>query len=135
MRESLILLAFAAALSICAPRPLRRARWPTRAPRLAITVWLGLSVATLAGMLAAALAAATALPPVSHGIADLLRACLHGYRVDLHLPIHIAIAGGLGTVSTLLLPGWVAGNVLRLLRTNARTRRRHLRLLSLTAHP
>jgi hypothetical protein len=32
-----------------------------------------------------------------HGVADVVRACLHRYRVDLHLPVH-TIAGAPGSL-------------------------------------
>jgi Zn-dependent protease with chaperone function len=130
MRESVLMVGFVVALSLVAPRGLHRAEWVQRAPRLAIAVWLCLGAAAMGAVLAAGLVAALALPPVNHGVADLLRACLHRYEVELPLSSG-TIVGAVGALIALTLPAWVAGRMTGLLRSRARTRRRHLAMLAL----
>jgi Zn-dependent protease with chaperone function len=132
MHEFLVLVGFVVVLSLAPPWALRRARWVWWAPRLAITVWLSMAAATMGAMLAAAFVAALALPPVSHGVADLLRACVHRYRVDLEVSAD-TLVGVAGAITALALPGWVLGRVTHLLRLRTRARRRHRDLLLLAA--
>ena len=135
MRESVILIGFVTMLSTAAPRLLRHARWPDRAPRVGIAVWLGLSGAAVAGMFAASLAAALALPPVNHGVADLLRACLHLYHVDFDLAAPGTVIGAAGAVMVVALPTWILARVIGVLRSAGRARRRHLGMIALAAQP
>lgn len=59
MNDALALIGYAAVLGVVAPIALRRAAWVTRAPRLAVGMWLALSASWLLSLALAGLAMTT----------------------------------------------------------------------------
>jgi Zn-dependent protease with chaperone function len=129
-----VLLAYAALLGVGAPRLLRGASWPERAPRLAICLWQALSASVLAAATLAGLALAVPSARISGDLAELLRACVMSLRASYATPGGAAIAGAGLTVTTVLLlrVGYCAtGGLLR----GSRARRAHARKLAILARP
>jgi Zn-dependent protease with chaperone function len=129
MTAALLLAGYVVGASVLAPRLLRRVRWVVRAPRLAITVWMGLVVTTLAG--AALFGCEVAEAALGAGLWE---CCLHfsAGRWSLPgeaLPVLAGVTltlGPLGRVMTVVLI-----DVLRL----CRSQRRQTEALDLLGRP
>jgi Zn-dependent protease with chaperone function len=88
-----VLVAYAACLGIVGPRLLGRARWTSRAPLLAIVIYLaaGWSVVVALGLAGLTLAVhATAL---GAGLSNLIGACVHRLRATYGTPGGATVAG------------------------------------------
>jgi Zn-dependent protease with chaperone function len=122
------LLGYAALLLAIAPL-LARARWPERAPRLAIAVWLALAASAIGSVALAGLVLLVPAPTVSRGIAGLLATCGMQLRVRYAHPGGLSLAVA-GTVVAAALLAWVAWCAAATLAATARAGRDHrLRLL------
>jgi Zn-dependent protease with chaperone function len=122
------LLGYAALLLAAAPL-LARTRWPERAPRLAIAVWLALAASAIGSVVLAGLVLLVPAPTVSRGVAWLLATCGMALRVRYAHPggLPLAVAGTLVAVA---LAAWVAWCAVATLAATARAGRDHrLRLL------
>jgi Zn-dependent protease with chaperone function len=127
------LLGYAALLLATAPL-LARARWPERAPRLAIAVWLALAASAIGSVVLAGLVLLVPAPTVSRGIAWLLATC------GMQLRVRYAHPGGLplgvaGTVVAAGLLAWVAWCAVATLAATARAGRDHRLRLLLAGRP
>jgi len=122
------LLGYAALLLAGAPL-LTRARWPERAPRLAIAVWLALAASAIGSVVLAGLVLLVPAPTVSRGVASLLATCGMALRVRYAHPggLPLAVAGAVVAVA---VTAWVAWCAVATLAATARAGRDHrLRLL------
>jgi len=122
------LLGYAALLLAAAPL-LTRARWPERAPRLAIAVWLALAASAIGSVVLAGLVLLVPAPTVSRGVASLLATCGMALRVRYAHPggLPLAVAGAVVAVA---VTAWVAWCAVATLAATARAGRDHrLRLL------
>jgi beta-lactamase regulating signal transducer with metallopeptidase domain len=122
------LLGYAALLLAAAPL-LARARWPERAPRLAIAVWLAVAASAIGSVVLAGLVLLVPAPTVSRGAARLLATCGTALRVRYAHPggLPLAVAGAVVAVAVL---AWVAWCAVATLAATARAGRDHrLRLL------
>lgn len=83
MISAILLASYAVTAGTLGAGWLRDARWPTRAPRLAIAAWQALAVSVLLALAAAGLALAISFPHVSADLAELFNLCAanlrHGY--------------------------------------------------------
>lgn len=108
------------------------ARWPERAPRLAMAVWQALAFSALASLLLVCVALILPGMSVAATVGEIGRACLVELRQQ-----YSTVAGGLvssvGIVLTAVLAGRVAIGLLVGRRTAAQARRGHLEGLSLVA--
>ena len=127
------LLGYAALLLAAAPR-LARARWPERAPRLAIAVWLALAAAAIGSVVLAGLAMLVPAPRVSQDIAWLLAACGMQLRARYAHPGGLAL-GAAGALAAVALLAWLTWCAAATLTAAARAGRDHrLRLLLAGRH-
>jgi Peptidase family M48 len=127
------LLGYAALLLAAAPL-LARARWPERAPRLAMAVWLALAASAIGSVVLAGLVLLVPAPTVSSGIAWLLATCGMQVRVRYAHPggLPLAVAGALVAAALLAWLAWCAAATLA---ATARAGRDHrLRLLLAGRH-
>jgi Zn-dependent protease with chaperone function len=111
---ALILLGYAALLAMAGPRPLGRASWPERAPRLGIIAWQTLAVSTLAAAALAGLALIIPTVRISADLARLLTACVMALREQYATPGGAA-AGATGAVLAMALiarAAWCVGRSL-----------------------
>jgi Zn-dependent protease with chaperone function len=127
------LLGYAALLLILAPA-LARAKWPDRAPRLAIAVWLALAASAIASVMLAGLALLVAAPRVSHDIGWLLAICGWKLQAWYAHPGGTALEIG-GAVVAGLLAARVAWCAMATLTATARAGRRHRLRLLLAGRP
>ncbi|MGW2541120.1 M56 family peptidase, partial [Kitasatospora sp. NPDC001574] len=75
MTSTALLAAYALLVGLAVPRLLRRARWPYRAPGLAVTLWLGLMASFVASL---TLVVHHLVVPEAHlhrGVLGILHAC------------------------------------------------------------
>lgn len=107
MRVAVVLVAYALAGAYGAPRVLRRASWPQRAPRLGIMVWLAVAVSVVSALVLAGLALAVPSVPVADGLSQWLHACAMALTAAYATP-HGVILGATGTASA----GFVVARVL-----------------------
>lgn len=127
------LLGYAALLLAAAPL-LARARWPERAPRLAMAGWLALAASAIGSLVLAGLVLLVPAPAVSSGIAWLLATC------GMQLRVRYAHPGGLplavaGTVVVVAVAGWLAWCSADTLAATARAGRDHRLRLLLAGRP
>lgn len=131
MITAAVLFAYAASVGVAVPHFLARARWPQRAPRLAVLAWQGLM---LAFVLATALAVYHLVLTEDHvheGLIGLLSACGLATGAPEAAGSHPTYADGvelLAPLTILLLP---AGWWLRALWRARRERRDHDRMLAM----
>jgi len=110
MTVPLLLLAVAVAVGQLAGRPLARAEWATGAPRLAVALWLALSVAVVSSVVFAgvALALAALPPPVTGGFSNFLARCAMALRAEYASPGAVTPAVVVGAGLTLaVLTRWL----------------------------
>jgi hypothetical protein len=127
------LLVYAGLLLSAAPL-LARARWPDRAPRLAIAAWLALAYSAVVSVALAGLALLVPTERLSGLLARLLLVCgmaLHQEYAHPGGPALPAAGGALGAVVAARL-AWCAVSTLA---ATVRTGRRHRLRLRLAGHP
>ncbi|MFD5083396.1 M56 family metallopeptidase [Kitasatospora sp. NPDC058406] len=128
MTSTALLAAYTLLVGLGVPRLLRRARWPYRAPGLAVALWLGLMVSFSASL---TLVVHHLVVPEAHlhrGVLGILHACGVAGTADLGTAVDSAqMAAPL--VVALWPAGWFAAVVLRA----RRHRRRHGAMLDLVA--
>lgn len=117
MTAAAVLFTYAVLLLTAAARLLDRARWPDRAPRLAVAAWF-----TVAGSSAASV--------ILGAMAPMLASCLPTVRAHHGSPAGIALAGA-GAFLALALTVRVTWCTLVTLTGASRARRRHRRQLAL----
>ncbi|MDN4175818.1 M56 family metallopeptidase [Nocardioides sp. SOB77] len=86
MTAPLGLLALAVVLSAAGPRWLTRASWPSRAPGVAIVVWLGLTSSVFLSLVLAGVALAVPELPAGSGFAEFFHACSTALREHYSTP-------------------------------------------------
>jgi Zn-dependent protease with chaperone function len=134
MTVAVALLAYATVLATAAPRLLRSASWPERAPRLAVCLWQALSLSALAAAALAGLAIAVPSARISGDLAEVLRACVMSLQTSYATPGGAAVTGaGLTLTVTLLVR--VAFCATSGLARAGRARREHARKLAILARP
>lgn len=126
------LLAYAAVLSIPVAALLRRAAWPSRAPRLAMFAWFSLSVSVVLALVAAGVLLIVPATGLHRGLADFMAACLRALEYR-HGIIGGSMLGGLSFFLALGLPVLFAASGLAEFLRVRRGRRRHLRDLRMSA--
>ncbi|MET9401186.1 M56 family metallopeptidase [Kitasatospora sp. NPDC002965] len=128
MTSTALLAAYALLVGLAVPRLLRRARWPYRAPGLAVTLWLGLMASFVASL---TLVVHHLVVPQAHlhrGVLGILHAC--GVAGTAGLGTAVDSAQMAAPLAVALWPaGWFAAVVLRA----RRHRRRHGAMLDLVA--
>jgi len=129
-----VLLVYAGLLLFAAAPTLARARWPGRAPRLAIAAWFALAGSAVASVALGGLALVVPTVRVSAGLAQLLAACVMALRAQYAHPGGAALAGA-GAVLALAVTGRASWCTARTLAGAARARRRHRRGLALAGRP
>lgn len=128
MTVALVLLGYAALLAGAAPAALRRVRWLERAPRLALTVWLGAA----GSVVGACLLAGAAFAVSAGGPGDVLRSCAPALRGACGSPLIVAGIGAGLAAAAVARAGWcVAGEIGHA----AALRRRHAAALALIGRP
>jgi len=128
------LLGYAGLLLAAGAPALARARWPDRAPRLAVAAWLALAGSAAASVTLGGLALVVPTVRVSADLADLLTACVMALRAQYAHPGGAALAGA-GAVLALAVTARVSWCTARTLTAGALARRRHRRGLGLAGHP
>lgn len=126
MRVGVTLAAEAALLLFLAPFPLRRMRWPERAPGLGILAWQALSLAALIAAVLAGVALAAPTDLLAHGLSGLWQICVHTFTAGFGEADPGRVVGLVGlSVAGLLAvrAGWAVG---RELAVGASRRRRHV---------
>ena len=126
------LLGWAALLAVAAPAMLARARWPSRAPRLALLLWQAASASFIAALVLGGLALAVPATVLSGGLAELATNCVMAVREAYRTPVGAGAAGA-GLVLALGVTGrvgWCLGSGLH---RAARRRHEHARGLALVA--
>ncbi len=124
------LLAYAGLLLAAGAPALARARWPDRAPRLAIAAWLAIASSAAGSVALGGLTLVVPTVRVSGDLARLLAACVMALRAQYAHPGGAALAGG-GAVLAFAVTTRVAWCTVRTLAAGARSRHRHLRRLGL----
>ncbi len=127
---ALSLLGYAALLLTAGPWALARARWPDRAPRLAIAAWFALTFSAVISVISGGLALMVPAVRVSADLARLLAACVMALRAQYAHPGGAALSG-IGAVLALAVLARVTWCAVRALALAAAARRRHRRRLSL----
>jgi Zn-dependent protease with chaperone function len=120
-----------AALLLTVPAPaLARARWPDRAPRLAVAAWFALTGSALASVILAGLAPVMPGLPVSGNLARLLAACLTALRGPQAGPggAAAAVAGAVLALAVIARVAWCTAGTLAGASLARRRHRRRLRL-------
>jgi len=128
------LLGYAALLLAAGAPALAGARWPDRAPRLAIAAWFTVTGSAVASVILGGLALLVPTVRVSGGLARLLAACVMALRAQYAHPGGAAMAGA-GTVLALAVTarvGWCAAATLA---RAAAARRRHRLALRVAGRP
>jgi len=128
------LLAYAVLLLAAGAPALAGARWPDRAPRLAIAAWFTVTGSAVASVILGGLALLVPTVRVSGGLARLLAACVMALRAQYAHPGGAAMAGA-GTVLALAVTarvGWCAAATLA---RAAAARRRHRLALRVAGRP
>jgi hypothetical protein len=128
------LLGYAVLLLAAGAPALAGARWPDRAPRLAIAAWFTVTGSAVASVILGGLALLVPTVRVSGGLARLLAACVMALRAQYAHPGGAAMAGA-GTVLALAVTarvGWCAAATLA---RAAAARRRHRLALRVAGRP
>src|SRR5262249_40385587 len=128
------LLAYAALLLAAAAPALARARWPDRAPRLAVAAWFALIGSAVASVILGGLALLVPPAGVSTALGRLLPACVTALRAQ-YAPPGGAAAAGVGAVLALAVTARVSWCLAATLASAARARRRHRFQLRAAARP
>lgn len=118
------LLAYAVVLLAAAAPALARARWPERAPRLAVAAWFTVTGSAVASVILGGVALIVPAVPISAGLAWLLAGCEMELRARYAHPGG-AVLGGAGAVLALVMIARVAWCAAATLGRAARDRRRH----------
>jgi len=124
------LLGYAALLLTAAAAALARARWPDRAPRLAVAAWLALTGSAVVSVVLGGVALAVPAARVSAGLSALLAACVMALRAGYAHPGGAAVAGA-GAVAGLAVAARAAWCIAAALARAGAARRRHRRALAL----
>lgn len=131
MITAAVLFAYAASIGLAVPHLLARARWPQRAPRLAVLAWLGLMLAFVLATALAVYHLALTEDHVHEGLIGLLSACGLSPRPRAAATAHPTYADAaelLAPLTILLLPaGWWVHALWRA----RRERRAHARMLAM----
>jgi Peptidase family M48 len=117
MRVAFVLVTYATALAVLAPLVLPRSAWVSRAPALAIAVWVALCASVALSLLLAGLALATQPEPALAGA----------------VPAHAVAVGG--TVIALLVLACGVCGVASAVSRARRQRRRHAEAVAVLGHP
>jgi Peptidase family M48 len=107
---------------------LARARWPDRAPRLAIATWLALNGSAISSVILGGVALTVPTARVSHHLAGLLATCVMAVQARYAHPGGAAL-GGVGAVLTLAPAARVCWCTARALATAWRDGQQHCRQL------
>lgn len=127
MTAALLLIAYAALLSVLGPRLMDRVKWAAASPRLAITTWFALAVSFVLALVLAGAAIVLPTNVFASGAASSVEACV----AALH-ELHGAVGGSLIAVVaaglTWALPLWLIIAAIGVVRSTAaeRSRLRHL---------
>lgn len=131
MTLGLILLSYAATLTLIGPRLIAHGTWAQRAPRLGIIAWQSVSAAVVVGSALAGLSMLLSEVPITADLDHLLMACTRVLRGDSS-PTRVLTA----LVGTALFVGVLARAGYRVLHAvfgAARHRARHRRMIGLAA--
>lgn len=123
------LLGYAVLLLAAAPL-LARARWPDRAPRLAVAAWLAVTGSALASLILAGMAPLLPAIRAGAGPARLLVGCLAALRAQCCTPARAAVAAGAALLALAVIAR-LTWCTLVTLTTASRARHRHRQGLSL----
>jgi Zn-dependent protease with chaperone function len=129
-----VLAAYVVLIAVVAPRVLRGAAWPDRAPCLAVCLWQALSGSAVAALMLAGLALAVPSAPISMDLASMLHACVVSLR-DAYASPGGAVAAGSGIALTVGVLSRVACCASAGLLRSASARRDHARKLAILARP
>jgi Zn-dependent protease with chaperone function len=128
------LLVYAGLLLAAAAPGLARARWPDRAPRLAVAAWFTVTGSAVASVILGGLALLVPTVRVSTDLARVLTACVMALRSQYAHPGGAALAG-VGAVLAVAVAGRVAWCVAATLAQAAWARRQHRLRLRLASRP
>ncbi len=128
------LLAYAGLLLAAAAPALARARWPDRAPRLAVAAWFAVTGSAVASVALGGLALLVPTIRISADLSRLLAACVMALRAQYAHPGGAAAAGA-GAVLALAVTARVAWCAAATLASAARARRRHRFQLRVVGRP
>lgn len=108
MTAALILLGYATAIATFGGWFLRRANWPSRAPRLGVLAWQGASASALLAATLAGLVLMLPTVPLSADMSRMLDACVLAVRAMYSTPggASIGIVGALLTLSVAVRSGY-----------------------------
>lgn len=125
------LLTYAILLLAAGAPALARARWPDRAPRLAVSAWLALTGTAVASVVLAGLALSVPEIRLSSSFARLVRACALALRAQYAHPGGAVLASA-GFLLALAVTGQVCWHSARTVAGASLARRRHRRGLAIT---
>jgi len=128
------LLVYAGLLLAAAAPALARARWPDRAPRLAVAAWFAVTGSATSSVVLGGLALLVPTVRVSADLSRLLAACVMALRAQYAHPGGAAAAGA-GAVLAVAVTARVTWCVAATLASTARARRRHRFQLRLAGRP
>jgi Zn-dependent protease with chaperone function len=128
------LLAYAGLLLAVAAPALAQARWPDRAPRLALAAWFAVTGSAVASVILGGLALLVPTVRVSADLGRLLTACVMALRAQYAHPGGAA-AAGVGAVLALAVTARVSWCLAATMASAARVRRRHRSQLRVAARP
>lgn len=130
MRVAVVLVAYALAGAYGAPMVLRRAAWPQRAPRLAITLWIAVAMSVVSALVLAGLVLAVPSVPVADGLSQWLHACAMALTAAYATP-HGFILGLTGVSSAGFVVARVLVGLSRSWAEAASERRKHRRAVAM----
>jgi Zn-dependent protease with chaperone function len=125
------LLGYAALLLTAGAAALARARWPDRAPRLAVAAWLALTGSAVVSVILGGAALVVPTVQVSADLSALLAACVMALRAGYAHPGGAAMAAA-GAILGLAVIARVTWCITATLARAGLARRRHRRTLALT---
>jgi Peptidase family M48 len=128
MIAALCLSAYAWLLLTTGASLLARARWPDRAPRLAIAAWLALNGSAIGSVILVGVALVVPTARVSGHLADLLATCVHSLRARYAHPGGATLTGA-GAALTLAVATRVCWCAARALAAAWRAAQQHCRQL------
>ena len=134
MTIAAVLLAYAACAGILGGRLLARASWPTRAPLLAIFIYLTAAWSVVAALGLAGLTLAVHATALGGGLSHLIRACVLRLRATYATPGGAMVAG-LGLTLAGAILARTAVTALTHVRAVGRQASRHAQAARLVGHP
>ncbi|GIJ28792.1 hypothetical protein Vqi01_39540 [Micromonospora qiuiae] len=129
---SLLLLAWATAVAVAAPRAIAARPWTRTAPRIAIGLWLGALVSATGAVLSAGLLVAVPPTALATGLDGVVEACV---RALARLGAPNETLAALALAATAVLAARLTISTLATLHAARRWRRHHLAALSPVSRP